>query len=113
MYKVLGIQWICLNRGSSRLESTDLLGPKNLYYSTVHSVNAKEEPALSQETSVTPTDYSKLQYHKCDKDRSPERNMKEGKLQLCTLTCLVILAVAVIAAFVGVVVAFINSFSKS
>ena len=33
--------------------------------------------------------------------------MKEGKLPLCMLTCLVILAVAVIAAFVGVVVAFI------
>ena len=87
-------------------DSTDLLGPKNLY-STVHSVNAAEVPALSQEPSVAPTDYSKLHYHKRDKDRSPERNRKEGKLPLCMLTCLVILAVAVVAAFVGVVVAFI------
>ena len=87
-------------------DSTDLLGPKNLY-STVHSVNVAEVPVHSQEPSVAPTDYSKLHYHKRDNDRSPERNMKEGKLPLCMLTCLVILAVAVIAAFVGVVVAFI------
>ena len=79
----------------------------------MHSVNAAEVPALSREPSAALTDYSKLQYHKRDKDRSPERNMKEGKLPLCMLTCLVILAVAVIAAVVGVVVAFINSFSKS
>ena len=101
-----------LNESSRRAsdeigDSTDLLGPKNLY-STVHSVSAAEVPALCQEPSVAPpTDYSKLHYHKRDNDRSPERNRNEGKLPLCMLTCLVILAIAVIVAFVGVISAFV------
>ena len=87
----------------------DLIEPKNLY-STVHSVNAAEVPqkrAISQEPSIASTDNSRLHHHERDKDRSPERNRNESKLPLCMLTCLVILAIAVIAAFVGVISAFV------
>ena len=77
----------------------DLLGTENLYCNTVHSANAAEVPqeiAISQEPSA-----ARLHYNKLDKDRN------EGKPPLCMLTCLVILAVAVIAVFAAVVIAFI------
>ena len=83
----------------------DLLGTENLYCNTVHSTNAAEVPqeiAISQEPSA-----ARLHYNKQDKDHSPERNRNEGKPPLCMLMCLVILAVAVIAVFAAVVIAFI------
>ena len=87
----------------------DLIGIKNLY-STVNSVNSAEvsqKRAISHEPSIASTDNSRLHHHEQDKDRLPERNRNEGKLQLCMLTCLVILAIAVIAVFVGVISAFV------
>ena len=115
------------------IDSTyDLLGPENIYYNTEHtSVNtaevaalyesassptysklrrgqAPQEIAVPQEPSITPTDYSRLDYHQQNKSQPPESNRGDfRKPPFCMLTCLVVLAVAVIAAIVGVVVAIV------